>query len=1407
MSTARQTPQRTLVSFATGWGSEFGGINVFNSEFLQHFAFATQGNVKVVCVVPAATPKKIERALEQGVTLVPLPYTPAELKLDSSHSRPVIEKLNELGLAGGEQEIVWLGHDRITGAVALEAKELTGGRVAMIHHMSYTHYEAYAESASSANAKSEIQRTLFAQADVLFAVGPLLRDALQDMLPAREIITLVPGLEELPIRPAPRTFTGFMSGRLSADAAKIKQGHLGVAAFADAYKRAYSESGLPDALKNQPRLILRGADMESQTHLDGYPDTTDWRRFAEAYADRVVNIQALSYTTERNELLDELSRATVALMPSWHEGFGLAGWEAVAAGVPLVVSENSGLYQLLREHRNGAWLNWVYAVDIRGRVDEPYFHPEDLKGVSDKLLEIAKNPAASREKAVSLREGAFSDFPWRHCVQTALGGLHWLIAERQNQLISVPAALPVSENNVLTGGGKETPLEIPGPRWQIGSGLADSQLLRAEEAAVPFDSAREPEAIELVNWANDSEYTEALRLITGPGGTGKTRLALELCKRLTNDGWHCGFLPSDIGVAQATGAWAVLAGRREPILVVFDYAETRQDTLLAFLKAMLQARAKHRLRLLLLARDGSEWWDRLPARDAGCEPFLSGYATSGPFGLPLLHDSLPSRERAYEAAVDAYASRLGIIEHPHLKVDLSGEHFGRPLYVQMAALLALHGERPASAEGLTKALLHHERRYWQRLLAGSSVTAPILGVDDRHASELMTLATLSGGFPRAKDAEQAWASWRDAVGNELDTARQRSLFEQLAPLYPGQQGLQPLRPDLLGEALVAQALLHPSGKSLLSALWGSSSQATRRRHAFTIVARLSNHRIDIEATVVKSLVETFPACAKDLVLVATQSDSRLPEWAERAFSLLSKPIQHQVAGLLLPITRYESVQLGELACAVSNSELDKHRVKLERRLNDSLARVDYAVALSNHSVNLARAGHDHEAIEVSQQSVTLMEQVVGKKAGAFDRQWASILRNHSGRLAFAGRYTDALVCSEKALRIYERLAHMDAKRYEPEYATSLRDFAASLSDEARDTEALETAGNAVKIHERLARIDQAKYGYEWARSLSTYATILSQNGLYGNALAVGEKAREIYEELATTNADRFEPEWADALDAYAVYLSFNERPSEALQRSDEALAIRSRLARKNPTRFEPDLSISLTNYGLRLSALGRYSEALACAEAALEIDEKLVQANPDAFRPNLAISLMNYANHLMDIGHYADALPVSERAVEITELCIVEHPRRFAEDLITRLLLVIWIKWMIGDLPSLISVPGIAQEELIVPRRIPVIGTYQAWVKACIAGTTATRITPFSEVLRLSSEIALPEARDVEMFSLCAAAWFAHHYPDDASSAPFRTDWEFRWRHFMKQCRQPPRWMEDVARRMDFTWPELRDAE
>ena len=398
----------SLIAFATQWGSKHGGINSFNADFVGAFGFAYSSTTQVICVVTSATPEEIEEARATGVTLVPLPYAPSEKILNRAHATAAIDQLRHRNIHHNSETTIWLGHDRITGAAAIAAARTGGGRAALIHHMSYAAYETYAENSQSANHKEEEQKALFRQADLVLAVGPLLQDALLDSLGnAKPVCLLIPGLADIAVRDAPRTFAAFLSGRLSDDATRIKQGHLGIAGFAQAQREA-CESGMPDALCRQPKLVLRGVDFESQVLATASPlpsdPETDLKHFAERYADRVINLHALPYTQDRQELYAELSAASVALMPSWHEGFGLVAWEAIAAGVPLIIGRHSGVYRLLENMHPGVGTGCVYSVDVHGSTSFPFFHASDLRAIVASLKEVAKDPDLARRKAATLRE-------------------------------------------------------------------------------------------------------------------------------------------------------------------------------------------------------------------------------------------------------------------------------------------------------------------------------------------------------------------------------------------------------------------------------------------------------------------------------------------------------------------------------------------------------------------------------------------------------------------------------------------------------------------------------------------------------------------------------------------------------------------------------------------------------------------------------------------------------------------------------------------------------------------------------------------------------------------------------------------------------------------------------------------
>jgi glycosyltransferase involved in cell wall biosynthesis/tetratricopeptide (TPR) repeat protein len=1163
----------TLIAFATEWGSKHGGINSFNTDFLKQFGAAYHHGVQIICVVTQHTREAEEEAVKAHVRLIALPYVPQSRTFDSAIGSLSIDLLDKARVTFDPEHTIWLGHDLITGEAAIAAAKVRCGRSAVIHHMSYRDYESYAEDSKSALEKTEKQTEILKHADLVLAIGPLLRDAASDRTEgSKPIHMLIPGLSEINTRETPRTFVAFLSGRLTPDAARIKQSHLGIAAFATAEAKAHTEGG-PEALKRRPTLLLRGVDFEnriSEASLSTVQNPeTDLKDFTEYYGKGVINLQALPYTESRAQLYAELSGASVALMPSWHEGFGLVAWEAIAAGVPLIVGENTGVYRLLEDELFGAQKGFLYPLDVRGQSQFPYFRPEDLEATVTAISSVALNPANARNRASMLRNMLLEKYTWTRCCESAAEAFGWqlqkgsvpdrtpdIVQEITHQSTTATAVIPVDDG----------PLKIPRGQWQPKAGMADSQLLRAEEQLLPFDERRKPDVEKLSEWAADGDMPLTVRLITGDGGQGKTRLAIHVCQQLGAEGWHSGFLDSSLKVNEISLLWRDLSRLDQPIFIVVDYAETRQEAFLALLKAALENPINKPVRMLLLARNGGEWWDNLPSTNSSCEALLNGPATTGPFGLPPLYEQQQDRQQAFANALSAFAKILQV-ESPQILPELVGDQFQRPLFVQMAALLALYGERPTTIQGLTKALLNHERRYWVGLLTSFNWPDP-----GRQAEDLLALATLAGGFATSKDAEDFWTA---AKATGLTTGEFNALFRKLAALYPGTQGLQALRPDLLGEALVAQAVLRPDGDVLLDAVLSSSATQSVRRNALTIIARMSDERADVHETIVTVLSRRLENCTAELVAVGTETASRLPELAEDAFQRLSSSAKSQVAGSLRRLLPEKSVQLAGLSCLVFGHLFHKARQKYEHKQNNPDRMYEYANALDSYGVVLCDSGRYEDAREIGHKAILIMRKLMTKDRSKYEAPFARSLHNYAVYLSELGDDEEALKYDYEALQIRKRLVANDTTRFEPDYADSLDNYGTQLSYLGRYKEALPYTEEALKIHERWAQKDPNSFDALCARSLSNYASDLNNLGEGERALACLSRALTIRQKLTEKNPDGFEPEYARSLEGLAIYLinlSANEDALSYLQKANE---IRTRLAQRRPNVFLEGLAYNL----------------------------------------------------------------------------------------------------------------------------------------------------------------------------------------------------------------------------------------
>jgi hypothetical protein len=145
-----------------------------------------------------------------------------------------------------------------------------------------------------------------------------------------------------------------------------------------------------------------------------------------------------------------------------------------------------------------------------------------------------------------------------------------------------------------------------------------ARLLDPESGVVEF-IGRVAELRILLAWCNEDSAV-SLRLITGPGGIGKTRLALQLARHLKKSGWRCEL----VGDRQEERILAdIRAVHSGPVLLVVDYAETRiglEDLLRAV------AAGKGTIRVLLLARSPGQWWEQLATGEGRSGTLLCGLA-------------------------------------------------------------------------------------------------------------------------------------------------------------------------------------------------------------------------------------------------------------------------------------------------------------------------------------------------------------------------------------------------------------------------------------------------------------------------------------------------------------------------------------------------------------------------------------------------------------------------------------------------------------------------------------------------------------------------------------------------------------------------------------------------------------
>jgi hypothetical protein len=772
--------------------------------------------------------------------------------------------------------------------------------------------------------------------------------------------------------------------------------------------------------------------------------------------------------------------------------------------------------------------------------------------------------------------------------------------------------------------------------------LRDSpaRLLDPQNGVVQF-IGRVDELAALLTWCEDDSGGR-LRLITGPGGIGKTRLALQLTTKLKELQWRCEWVGDRQEAHVLAAIRAVSPG---PVLLVADYAETRIG-LEELLRGVVADNGK--IRLLLLARSAGQWWEQLAAGEGAIRDLI---VQNDHGGIPLgevLDDTVSDEEQVLRV-IPVFAEKLGVSPPEYVAVGTRPKR-ARVLELHAAALVAvlewiLAPKLKPRVElgGVLNELLQHEERFWLRSALAQGLIYGSTGITPTTLRQAVAAGCLLG----AKDQNEAVALLGrvPAVPKPVMLALAVWLRELYPPGRDSNEWLGMIQPDRLAERLVISQL-------------GRSEELTQ--------ACLSD------------LGERQARQALLLLGRAATEDEIAERLLRRLLPLVAQVIEDIEAPLetLVSIANaipYPSMALGQSHAAITSRILDTPAARAHPS--------EYARWLMVRGLTLTQLSRPWDALPVTEQAVGLYRELASANPDRYKSDLAGALSNLGIGLSEMGHMIEALEATQEALSLYRSLAEDYPDRYEPELASTLADLGARFSDVGSHAEGLMVTQDASNLFHNLAVVDPDRYEPELASTLADLGARFSDVGSHAEGLMVTQEAARLYRELASANPDRYRPGHAAALAQLGARFSEMGRQAEALVASQDAASLLQSGAASDPDRYRPSIAGILANLGCQFLALGHPEEASSAVQEALRIYRELTAVNQGWYRPNLAAALITLGDVSSVLRCPAEAVAATQEAVSLYRQLTADQPDRYEPNLAAALA-------KLGDVFSVLRCPA-----------------------------------------------------------------------------------------------------------------------
>ena len=889
--------------------------------------------------------------------------------------------------------------------------------------------------------------------------------------------------------------------------------------------------------------------------------------------------------------------------------------------------------------------------------------PDDPSGtwLAIDVQQVSAPPGGATGKwNTALSKGAdyVRNWEWDLCVD--IGGLR----SRRADDADLPTVMGVE--------GVLAPAYIPLP-----SNYTFLQLIRARYGVVSFHDRHELRNLRrwamtptvVVSEENASKNNAgagrrpdvAVAVVTGVGGSGKTRLAAQLCHDLSSIGWYTGFLPTTTDIT--VGELSVLAELTTELLVVVDYAEeARRGQLATVFRALRDRRSP--TRIVLTARGTDVWWDefREELEQDGID--LSNALIISRLGEDRFQNDPVLFDRIYRKAVRSFAERMN---HPSPRNIVVPDNLGATaLDVVLRAWLAVYDESANSVkklltrDDLYDKVLTIEFTQWRKAPALAEVSRVHMG---RAAATLSLLAPSQD----EDEVDEVLSRLPEWASEHLRRSRFAELLVHTFLRVDGENSVI-LRPDPVAEYLILKIFGKKPG--LLSQVLPVN---------LLEVSDFEDEDSDTDEITVQQHVRYRQAqnACMTITRAASLDPKKAYRLAKRTLRLRSHmwsnaldvaitqggpfaPVLEEfiASGADLPLAEIED------AIPLGHGALRSAALVLTRRLIDSTEQSPEQRALwvNTLAIRLSEAGEREEALKTAREATGLYRDLVEKSPATYKPGLAMSLTTLANHLSEAGERDEALEVAREAVHLRRDLVKVSPVHTQ-NLAGSLNNLANCLLEVGERDEALEVAREATDMYRDLVEKSPASYTSGLAMSLTTLANCLLEVGERDEALKAAREAVRLRQDSVQVSPTVYTPNLAESLITLANCLLEAGERDEALEIARKATELYRGLAKESPALYTPDLAVSLTTLANRLSEVGERDEALEVAREATDMYRDLVEESSASYTPGLAMSLTTLANRLSEVGERDEALIVIRESTDLFRGLVEVSPATYTPDL------------------------------------------------------------------------------------------------------------------------------------------------